>query len=177
MSDRTGRLVEDQQLRAGQERARDGDQLLLAGADVAAVVAHPGVVSVGQRVHEPVHVGGRCGLDDLVLVGIRPAVGDVLEDRAAEQPGVLQHHPDPRPQRLPADRRDVDAVDEDPPRIHVVEPHQQVHQRGLARPGGADDRDRAAGLGDQRQVLDDRRARPVGEVDVLELDPAAPPVG
>src|SRR5215470_11430791 len=37
---RTGGLVENEQLRTGQERARDGDQLLLTCADVAPVIAH-----------------------------------------------------------------------------------------------------------------------------------------
>ena len=173
---RAGRFVEDQQLRAGQERPGDGDQLLFACADVAAVVAHPGLVSVGQRVHEPVDVRGPCRLDDFVLVGIGPAVADVVEDRAAEQPGVLEHHADPGPQRLPADGRDVDAVDQDPARVDVVEPHQQIDQGGLARPGRPDDRDGATGLRHQGQVLDDGGAGAVGEVDVIELDPAALPV-
>ena len=44
----------------------------------------------------------------------------------------------------------------------------------LPAPVGPDDRDRLPGLGDQRQVLDQRLVRVVAEGDVLELDPAAP---
>ena len=47
----------------------------------------------------------------------------------------------------------------------------------LPAPVGPDDRDRAARLGHQRQVFDDRSAGSVGEVDVLELDAATAPVG
>ena len=113
--DRAGRLVEDQQRRVGEERPGDGDQLLLAGADVAALVVDHRVVAVGQRVHEPVDVGRPRRREDLLLGGVRPAVGDVVADRAAEQPGVLQHHADLRR----AGRRavivgDVDAVEGDP---------------------------------------------------------------
>ena len=35
----------------------------------------------------------------------------------------------------------VDAVDQDPPGVDVVEAHQQVHERGLAGARGADDGD------------------------------------
>nr|WP_287380698.1 hypothetical protein [Candidatus Microthrix sp.] len=43
--------------------------------------------------------------------------------------------------------------------VQLVEPHDEVHERGLAGAGGADDRDGLAGLGDERQILDQR---PVG---------------
>jgi hypothetical protein len=41
-----------------EEGPGDGDQLLLAGRDVAGLGVEHGVVAVGQRVHEPVDVGG-----------------------------------------------------------------------------------------------------------------------
>ena len=43
----------------------------------------------------------------------------------------------------------------------------------LPAPVGPDDGDGLAGLGDQRQVLDQRVVRVVGERHVVELDPAA----
>ncbi len=73
-------------------------ELLLPGADDAALVVDERVVAVGQRVDEPVDVGRPGRLEDLLLGRLRVAVGDVLADRAAEQPGVLQHHPDVGPQ-------------------------------------------------------------------------------
>ena len=81
---RAGGFVEDQQLRAGEKRACNGDQLLLAGADVAAVVADLRFVAVGQRLHEPVNVGALGGCDDLVATGCRAAVGDILRNRPTE---------------------------------------------------------------------------------------------
>src|ERR1700722_13671968 len=47
---RTGRLIEDEQLRAGQKCPCDRDQLLLTRADVAAAFAHLSLIPVGQRV-------------------------------------------------------------------------------------------------------------------------------
>ena len=49
----------------------------------------------------------------------------------------------------------------------------QVDERGLAGAGRADDGDGLAGLGDERQVLDQRVVRVVRERDVVELDPTA----
>src|SRR5690554_3828318 len=52
--DRAGGLVEDEQGGVGEERPGDGDELLLASADVAALVVDYGVVAVRQAVHEAV---------------------------------------------------------------------------------------------------------------------------
>ena len=59
----------------------------------------------------------------------------------------------------PRHRGDVDAVEGDPAAVDVVEAHHEVDQRRLAGAGGADDRDRLAGLGDEREVLDQRACR------------------
>jgi hypothetical protein len=69
-------------------------------------------------------------------------------------------------------RRDVDAVEVIVPPFELVEPHQQVHQRRLARAGGPDDGDGRSRLGVRLRSLDERLVRHVGELDVVELDPA-----
>ena len=166
--DRRRRLVEDQQLRCGEERPRDGEQLLLARRDVAGLGVELGLVPLGQRVDEPVDVGGPSRLEDLLLGGVRTRVRDVLPDRALEQPGVLQHHADPRPQVVPRHVGDVDAVQGDPAGVQLVEPHDEVHQRRLARPGRTDDGDGLARLDAQVEALDERLVGRVGERHVLE---------
>ncbi len=116
------------------------------GRDVGGVVVEDGVVAVGQRAHEVVDVGRLGGRDDLLLGGVLAAVGDVLADRAAEQPGVLQHHAEGPAQVVAGHLAGVDAVDGDAPAVDLVEAHQQVDERRLAGAGRADDRDRLAGL-------------------------------
>ena len=93
--DRAGRLIKDQQLGLGHKGPSDGDQLLLAGAEVAAVVAECGLITVRQRSNEVVDVGGACCSEDVTLGRVGSAVGDVLGDGPAEQPAILKHHPDP----------------------------------------------------------------------------------
>ena len=68
--------------------------------------------------------------------------------------------------------RDVEPVERDGAAVDLVEPHDQVHERRLARAGGPDDGDGLARLRDEGQVLDERVLRVVGERDVVELDPA-----
>ena len=170
--DRAGRLVQDQQCRIGQERPSDGEQLLLTGGDVAAFLVDHRVITVGQRVHEAIDVGGLgCGVD-LFLGCVRAPVGDVVPDGSVEQPGVLQHHPDLGAQGRSWHRRDVDTVHPDGAALQFVEPHDQVHQRGLAGTGRSDDRDSLARIDLERQVGDQSLVRVVAELDVVEDNPS-----
>ncbi len=139
--DRAGRLVEDQDRRIAEERPGDRHQLLLAGRDVAALVVDDRVVPVGEGAHESIHVRDPGGLVDLLVGGIRIAVPQVVADRAAEQPGVLQHHADVGAELVAREAGDVTPVEGDPTRVELVEPHDEVHERRLARTGRADDGD------------------------------------
>ena len=78
------------------------------------VVVDDGVVAVGQGPHEVVDVGRLGGRDDLVLGGALAAVGDVVADRAVEQPRVLEDHPERAAQVVAGQLAGVDAVDRDP---------------------------------------------------------------
>src|SRR5690606_24602864 len=86
---RARRLVEDEELRLGEERPGDGDELLLPGRDAATLLVDDRVVAVGQTLDEAVHAGRPGGTLDVLAGGTVLAEGDVLRDRALEQPGVL----------------------------------------------------------------------------------------
>ena len=87
---------------------------------------------------------------------VRPAVSDVLTDCAAEDPGVLQHHPKMGAQLMAAERAGVHAVQPDHPAANLVEAHQQVDQRRLAAAGRADDRNFLTRLDREIEILDQR---------------------
>ena len=55
--ERAGRLVEDQDARVGDQRARDGDALALAARQARAALADDGVVALGQLEDEFVRAG------------------------------------------------------------------------------------------------------------------------
>ncbi len=119
---------------------------------------------------EAVDEGSACGFVNLVFAGVESAVCDVVADRAAEEPGVLQNHADVLAQVGAAHLRDVDVVESDSAGVDFVEAHEQVYQGGLAGTGGPDDGDHLPGPGREVHVLDQRLVRLVPERDVLELD-------
>ena len=58
-------LVEDQDLRDGEDRARDGEPLLLAAGQLHAALADERLVLFGQLLDELVRVGAARGILDL----------------------------------------------------------------------------------------------------------------
>ena len=72
---------------------------------------------------------------------LRPAVADVVADRAVQERGVLRHHRDLGAQALLGDLGDVLAVDQDAAAFEVVEAQQQIDEgrfAGARRPDQAD---------------------------------------
>jgi hypothetical protein len=93
-------------------------------------------------------------------------------DGAGEHPGVLEHHAEGTAHLVAGEVAVVDAVEQDAPGVDLVEAHEQVDDRGLARAGRSDDGDRLARRDVEREVLDERLVGLVGEEHVLERDAA-----
>ncbi len=115
-----------------------------------------------------------CRGDHLFHGGVLLAVGYVLEDRAPEEPGILQHHRVGAAQgvhRIFSRRALVHAYLS---RIRIVKTHEQVDDRGLARPRGADDGYGLPGTGLHVQTVQHGLAGKVAEADVpgLHVAPA-----
>ncbi len=166
---RAGGLIEDEDRRVGHERTRDREQLPLTLRDVGAVVVELGVVSVGQRTHEVVHVRGVRGGHDLLVGSVFTTIREVLADCALEQPRVLQDHAEGTAQVVAGHVACVHAVDQDAAILKLIEAHEEVHERGLAGAGGPDDSDRLARQRFEGQVLDQRFVGRVAEPYVAEL--------
>src|SRR5215218_10236765 len=150
--DAFGRLVEDEELRAHDERAADGELLLLAAREVAAAPAQ----HLGKHREEREHV---------VRNGVpgprqrRKAGAQVLLDREQRKNlAALRHERDAPPRALEGgERRHVLAVPEDAAAGRALLTDDRAHQRGLADAVAAHDagdlarfggeRDRAQGLG------------------------------
>ena len=66
----------------------------------------------------------------------------------------------------------VDAVEGDPPAVDLVEPHEQVDEGRLARPGSADDGDLLPGLRHKVDVRHERAVGIVAKAHVLKGDAA-----
>ena len=172
--DAAGAVVQDQDARLDQQRASDRHPLLLPARQCHAALADVRVVAVGELRDERVRLRGAGGRLHVGVGRVRPAVGDVLTDGAAEQGGLLQHDADLPPQRLQRDAADVGAVDGDAAGGDVIEARDQVDDRALAGPGRADDGQRLGGSGAEAHLAQHRRADPeVAEGHPLERQPFA----
>ena len=101
-------------------------------------VVHPRDEVVGAH-------GPRCLLY-LLFGGIEAAVADVLQHRAGEEEGLLEHQSHAPGQRFSGHMTDVVAVDEDAAAGDIVEAGDQGGDGGLAGAGLADKCDRLARL-------------------------------
>ncbi len=84
-----GGLVEQDDRRVLDQRARHRDALPLAAGELGAVLADRGVVAEREAHDELMGAGGLRGLDDFGVGCVYFAEGDVGADRVAEQVDVL----------------------------------------------------------------------------------------
>ena len=92
--DRRERIVEDDDARAGDERARERDALALAAGEVDAPLADQRVVAVRKLVRERVDARRLAGREHLVPVRVGAAGGEVLAQRHREEHRPLRHERD-----------------------------------------------------------------------------------
>src|SRR6185503_15813654 len=122
---------------------------------VAALAEH-GVVTERERADELVRTAEhRRGLD-LATRSVRTGERDVRGHRVREEERVLEDDPDGVAEVVHAQVADVDAADNDPAELRVVEARKQGGRSSLAGAGAADERDGAARGDLQREAIEDR---------------------
>jgi len=77
-------------------------------------------------------------LEDLLVGGIGPPIGDVFADRAVEEHGLLQHEADLAAQRGEPEATDIATVDQHAAAGRVVETRDEAYHGRLAAAGRAD---------------------------------------
>ena len=175
--DRGSRLVQNQNARVGQHRARYAQKLPLTEAEVVALLADHRVVALRHTADKAVRVGGFCRFDHLFIGRVLGAVAQVFHDCAIEQPALLKHHSKAFSQLIALHCRNINAVKVNAAAVQLVKPHKQVYQRGLSAARGADYRNVAAALDIERKVLYQRLVGRIRKADVVYFDVAPAGLG
>ena len=162
--DRRGRVVEQQDLGIGEQRARQRDPLPLAAREREALLADDGVVAVGSRRMNSCASAARAAAS--ISAGVASGRPNAMfaRDRVGEEERVLEHDAD----AARAATASVTSRTSAPsiviaPVVHVVEPRQQQADRRLARSRTADERDRLARRDREVEVAQHRLGRRVAE--------------
>ena len=114
---------------------------------------------------------GARGGEHLFIGHVTPdAIGDVVADGAREEERLLLDDADLAAQVASGVLRQWLAVQSDRPAGRLIKARQQVDQTGLARPGGAHQRDDLAGFAREADVTQHRRLAVVAEVHMVEAD-------
>ena len=111
--ERACRLVEDEDLRVEDQRARDRQALPLAARQIGRALVNIGLVAARQPVDEFLRAGKPRRAHDFVECRVRLGGGDVFADRAAEEKVLLQDHAETAAKVRNVVFAHVDAVDLD----------------------------------------------------------------
>ncbi len=167
-----GRLVQDEDLRVGEEGARDADPLPLPAGEPHAAFPDlrlPAVRKLFLDELERVRRGRR--LARVLERGVPAGVPDVLQHRPAEEERLLEHHPDVPPQALLRHGADLPPVHAHPALPRVPEAGDQVDERALARAAASHHRHHLARAHIQADTSEHRPSA-VAEMNVFQGHPA-----
>ena len=153
-----GRLVEDEDRRILEQRARDRQALALAAGEHPSALARDGLEAFRVAVDDLDDLRALAGAAHLLLGRIRLADAQVLGHRAIEQQHFLEHDADVAAQSRQREPADIHAVDLDRAGLRIEGAVQQRQCRRFAGAGGADQRDGFARQRRESQVGDRRRA-------------------
>ncbi|MNJ61130.1 hypothetical protein D3C77_569030 [compost metagenome] len=85
-------FIQNKNSRIGENSPGNRQQLLLALRNVGGLLIQDRIVAVGQRTDEVIRLRRLCRLDNVLLSCSLSSIGDVVANRAIEQPCILQHH-------------------------------------------------------------------------------------
>ena len=171
--ERRGRLVEQDDRRAAQERPGDRQPLALAAGELQPALADDGVEALRHALDEFGAARLLGGAIDLGVARLRLAVAEILEHRAVEQRDVLLHHGDILAQAFLGDLGDVLLVDQHVAAVGIVEALDQREHGRLAGARPAGQADPLAGPDVEVEVLQHPPAAGIVEPDIDEGDGAA----
>ncbi len=156
--ERAGRLVEYQDFRILQDGSCDRQSLAFAAGELRSSIAYHRIEIVGEFLDESPRVGGFRCLDDPFFGPLGMAVSDVRSDGVVEEDDLLRNDSHQLAQAGYFYVAKVGSIEQDATFGRVVEPRDEVGQRGFARTRRPDQgdylslRDREVDIGQRRLV-------------------------
>ena len=165
-------IVKDHDRRGPGQHPGDGRALLLAARQGDAALAHEGVVAFRKGIDRLLQAGRADRGSQFLLRQVFRGDAQVFAQGAGEKVGLLQHDADGPPQVVQFNLRDVVSADGDPAAAfrQGIQPGQQVHERGLARSGAAEDAQRRPGRDRETHVVQHFPAAFIGKGHMVETD-------
>ncbi len=132
-------VIEDEDGRPPQQRARDGGALFLSARERHAAFANHRLEALRKFLKFASDVRGLCGLEQLFSGRIRNTKREIFADGFAEQECLLGNDPHVVPKHLERIVARRSAVNEQRLFRRFVKPRDQVDQGGFSRTGWSDD--------------------------------------
>ena len=165
------RLIQDQHRRVGQQRPRQHQPPRLTTREPRPGLAAARVEAIRQGADQLADPGLVQRAPQRRRTSIRPGEAQIGLDSIVEQPRILRQAGDARADIVGGERRDIDAAQQDPPRLRRRELQQQRGQRGLTHPRRPEQRDTRPFRHIEVEPIEDRRAvRRPGEMHTLHPD-------
>src|ERR1700676_1185545 len=167
-----GGFVQNEDARVGQNRAGDGNALFLFSGKFHTAFADQGVVFFLEMFREFVDAGDAASGHDIFFRSTGSRVGNVFANGAVEKKSFLQHHAQLHAVGFQANRREVEAVNQDAPLRWFIKSGNQTDQGGLSGSGRADQRGNGAGFGIEADAVENFFIGFVRKMHVLKFDTA-----
>ena len=141
-----GGFVQNQDTRVFEDDPRDGQALFFATAEPVSALSHHGIVPIRQFAHKIMNIGRHTGFFQFSLRGIRPGVKQVGADGVMKEIGFLGHHANLAGERFQGYIAQIGAIQGDAPAGGVIQPGDQVGERGFPRAAWAHQRHQLPGF-------------------------------
>ena len=164
------RIVEDQNIVVLEQRPRDGNALLLSAGQRYAALADRRIVALFKGLDEIVRRRSAGGFKHQLVNRVRLRNADVVPHGSRIQERLLQHQTHARAQVLLSNLRDAHAADQNVAALDLVKPLHQMHQRGFAAAGRAQNGDGLSGFHRKTNVLEHRILLFILKADMAKLD-------
>src|SRR5439155_19755410 len=126
-----GGLVENEDLRIGEDRGGDGEALALPAGEFEAALADERVVGLRKLLDELVRVGAARGVEDVGVADMTPAVRDVVAHASIKQKDLLLHDREQPAISAKLQLPKIQPVETDRPARGVLKACPRAGKRGL----------------------------------------------